>query len=96
METAYRMDFYGHGEYYLVEGNNSYCDQFVRRGSDFHCLMDQPKGEIFWYSTDYEFFETLERDYGRSPEHLIDLDFETYIEFLFGILEVDNRSIRCN
>ena len=90
------MDFYGKDEFFLVEGENFYCDQFVRKGSDFICLFDQPKGEIFWYQTDYDFFEALEVEKGRTEEHLIELDFESYIEFLFAILEVDNRSLRCN
>jgi hypothetical protein len=90
MYTAYAINpIYG-DEYYLIEGEDSYCEQLVRKSKKTICLMDKKEWEIYRFEFEKYFIDFLKTKKDRNEEHLIDFDFEDYVQFLFVIFEVDD------
>lgn len=96
MYTAYKINpIYGQ-EYFLVIGEDFFCEQLVKKSKNQICIIDKKLREIYWFKLQEDFIVFLEIKKNRREEHLIDIDFEDYIQFLFGIFTVDDRFLRCN
>lgn len=82
--------------YYIVNDSEVRCTQFVRKSQDSIGIFDIYRGEIKWFGNDDEFFNYFENVKGAKPDQLIELDFESFLDFLIQILGIEEDIFALN